>query len=69
MAKKKVEMSVTVSRAELNSIKKILINLRNSCLEGLSGTWDCSSDEGRESFQPMAESCEEIAKLLNIFLD
>ena len=68
MAKKKVEMSVTVSRAELNSIKKLLVNLRNSCLEGLDGTWDCSDDEGRESFEPMADNCEEIAKLLNIKL-
>ena len=60
-------MSVTVSRAELNSIKKLLVNLRNSCLEGLDGTWDCS-DEGRESFEPMADSCEEIANILKIKL-
>ena len=59
-------MSVTVSGAELNSIKKLLALLRNSCLEGLDGTWDCSGDEGRESFEPMVSCCEEIAKLLNI---
>lgn len=61
-------MSVTVSRAELDSIKKLLVDLRNSCLEGLDGTWDCATDEGRESFEPMADNCEEIAKLLNIKL-
>jgi hypothetical protein len=61
-------MSVTVSRAELDSIKKLLVGLRNSCLEGLDGTWDCSTDEGREGFEPMADDCEEIAKLLNIKL-
>lgn len=61
-------MSVTISKAELDSIKKLLVDLRNSCLEGLDGTWDCSTDEGRESFEPMADNCEEIAKLLNIKL-
>ena len=61
-------MSVTVGKAELNSIKKLLVNLRDSALEGLDGTWDCSDDEGRKSFEPMADSCEAIAKLLNIKL-
>ena len=61
-------MSVKVTRAELNSIKKLLTLLRNSCLEGLEGTWNCSDDEGRQGFEPMADNCEEIAKLRNIRL-
>lgn len=53
----------------LSVIKMKLQNLRNSCYEGLDGTWDCSTDEGKESFEPMAESCEEIATLLGIQLE
>lgn len=44
----------------------LLVALRNSCYEGEDGTWDCTTDEGRESFIPMAESCETIARLLKV---
>ena len=49
-------------------IKELLISLRDSCYEGVDGSWDCSTDEGKESFIPMADSCEEIASLLGIEL-
>lgn len=52
----------------LTLLKDRLECLRNSCMEGFDGTWDCSTDEGREGFEPMAEDCEEIAKLLGITL-
>ena len=50
-------------------VKELLTNLRNSCREGEDGTWDCSTDEGRESFIPMSDDCERIAKLLDIELE
>ncbi len=50
-------------------IKSILTTLRNSCKEGEDGTWDCSTDEGREGFNYMVDDCEEIAKLLDIELE
>jgi hypothetical protein len=49
-------------------IKGILTTLRDSCREGEDGTWDCSTDEGKEGFLYMSEDCEAIAKLLDINL-
>jgi hypothetical protein len=49
-------------------IKGILTTLRDSCREGEDGTWDCSTDEGKEGFIYMADDCEKIAKLLDINL-
>lgn len=54
---------------EKEKMKDILTRLRNSCLEGLQQIWDCSTDEGRESFGPMADECEELAKLLGVELE
>jgi hypothetical protein len=53
---------------DVQRIKELLIALRDSCYEGVDGSWDCSTDEGKESFIPMADSCEEIASLLEIEL-
>jgi len=53
---------------DVQRIKELLIALRDSCYEGVDGTWDCSTDEGKESFIPMADDCEEIASLLGIEL-
>lgn len=50
-------------------LKSHLESLRNSCLEGHDGTWDCSTKEGRESFLPMAEAVEKIAQHLGIKLN
>lgn len=51
-----------------DKIKELLTTLRNSCREGEDGTWDCSTDEGKEGFVYMAQDCEVIARLLNIEL-
>lgn len=55
--------------ATKQKVKVLLQMLRDSCLQGEDGSWDCSTDEGREGFVPMAEDCEEIAKLLDIELE
>lgn len=47
----------------------IITRLRNSCHEGLTGLWDCSTNEGREGFEPMIDDCEELAELLGIQLN
>ena len=39
--------------------------LKMSCDEGLDGTWDCSSEEGRESFGDMISIIEMIQNELN----
>ena len=36
-----------------------------SCEEGLSGDWDCSSEEGKESFGDMISIIEIIEQELN----
>lgn len=50
-------------------VKDLLTWVRNSCLEGEDGSWDCSTDEGKEGFICMADNCEEIANLLKIELE
>lgn len=50
-------------------IKGLLESVRNSCLEGEDGTWDCSTEEGREGFIYMSNDCEKIAELLEIELE
>ena len=52
----------------LEKIKLILTTLRDSCREGEDGTWDCSTDEGKEGFLYMSDDCEKIAELLGIEL-
>ena len=53
---------------DVQRIKELLIDLRVSCYQGEDGSWDCSTDEGKESFISMADSCEQIASLLGIEL-
>ena len=62
-------MAVTLGRAELDTAKELLQALRNSCYEGLDGTWDCSTDDGKEGFDDMALICHKIAEILKIQLD
>jgi hypothetical protein len=38
----------------------------NSCVEGLTGEWDCSTDEGRKGFQDMMDGLEKVAERFNI---
>jgi hypothetical protein len=37
-----------------------LRTLRESCMEGLTGEWDCSTAEGREAFMPMIEGIDRL---------
>lgn len=39
--------------------------LKMSCEEGLDGSWDCSSEEGKESFGDMISIIEMIQNELN----
>lgn len=50
-------------------IKNLLQALRDSCKEGYDGSWDCSTDEGKEGFMIMAVDCEVIAEELGIELE
>lgn len=59
----------TMDAKTKEKVKDLLTWVRNSCLEGEDGSWDCSTDEGKEGFIYMAENCEDIAKLLEIELD
>lgn len=49
-------------------LKELLDVLRSSCEEGLDGTWDCSTAEGREAFNSMADNCVDMALILGIKL-
>lgn len=49
-------------------IQEHLQALRDSCYQGFDGSWDCSTDEGKEGFNAMADSVEEVAKMLEIDL-
>lgn len=59
----------TLSRVAIEDIKDRLQSLRDSCYQGEDGSWDCSSDEGKEGFLAMAEALEEIANLIGVDLD
>ncbi len=37
-----------------------LRTLRESCMEGLNGDWDCSTAEGREGFLPMIDGIDRL---------
>ena len=36
-----------------------------SCEEGRDGTWDCSTDEGKEGFNDMKSLLEDAMSLIN----
>lgn len=48
----------------MKNVFDLLTILKMSCEEGLSGDWDCSSEEGRESFGDMISIIEMIEKEL-----
>jgi hypothetical protein len=53
-------------RRQVASVKTELQTLYNSCIEGHTGAWDCSTAEGREGFLAMAQGVKKIAKTLKI---
>jgi hypothetical protein len=48
----------------MKKVFNLLNVLKMSCNEGLNGTWDCSTEEGRESFEDMIIIIEWIEKAL-----
>ena len=40
----------------------------NSCVEGYTGEWDCSTEEGRKGFLDMTDLLRRVAKRHNIDL-
>jgi hypothetical protein len=38
----------------------IIYTLIKSCEEALNGTWDCTTEEGKESFKPMIELLKKL---------
>lgn len=67
MAKKKAP-KIKLTPKNKKQLKELLEVLRNSCEQGLDGSWDCSTDEGREGFNHMADNCVDIALILGINL-
>ncbi len=48
----------------MKKVFDLLAVLKMSCNEGLNGTWDCTTEEGRESFDDMITIIEWIEKEL-----
>jgi len=42
--------------------------LHDSCVEGSTGDWDCSTDEGRKGFDDMIRITERLAKHIGVKL-
>ena len=50
-------------------IKDYLEVLYNSCVEGQTGEWDCSTEDGKEAFKDMAFLIERVSGELEIELE
>ena len=48
----------------MKKVFDLLTILKMSCEEGLDGTWDCSTEEGKESFADMISLIEVIEQEL-----
>lgn len=59
---------VEITPADFYRLSYLLAGLRDCCEEGLDGTWDTSTSEGRESFEDMSDLCQLIAGILKIEL-
>ena len=44
---------------------ELLESVIKSCEEGKDGTWDCTTDEGKEGFDDMASCLEMIKEYIN----
>jgi len=58
-----------MTKFEKLKITECITTLRDSCMEGHNGLWDCSSAEGKEGFLDMSDGLELLAKRLDITLD
>ena len=47
-------------------LQRKFISLMNSCAEGYTGEWDCSTDEGKDGFEAMHEGLQKLAEHFNI---
>lgn len=59
--KKKVE-TVKLLPETQREIRKSMRDLHNSCVEGITGEWDCS----RDGFEAMIEQLDRVHELLGI---
>lgn len=59
---------MNISKEQKDKVAGILQTVRDSCYEGEDGTWDCSTDEGKEGFLAMAEQLESLAEMFEIKL-
>ena len=44
--------------------QRLLNVLKKSCKEGLDGTWDCATEEGKKAFDDMIILIERVQKLI-----
>lgn len=58
-------MKITTSK----QVSFTILTLINSCVEGYTGEWDCTTSEGRDGFLAMKDSLEELAAFLEINTD
>ena len=47
-------------------LKEALVTLWKSCDEGFDGSWDCTTEEGKDGFIAMEDVIEEVMDLLGI---
>jgi len=62
----------TINELYRNHVQRIqsrLNTLLKCCREGRDGSWDCSTDEGKEGFDSMANLVTDIATLLDLDLN
>ena len=57
------------TKKEIKEAMRDIEIVKKSCEEGIDGTWDCSTEEGRESFNDMVDllerACTTINKIIN----
>ena len=58
-------MGIYYGKNKIASIKSQIITLIDSCNEGIDGTWDCSTDEGKGGFKDMISILKNIDKILD----
>jgi hypothetical protein len=51
-------------RNKFNEAMSLIRLVKKSCEEGMDESWDCSTYEGREGFQPMIDCLDEAMEKL-----
>lgn len=52
--------------SDMDKVKTALIRVMDSCHEGRTGEWDCSTEEGYDKFTHMIINLEVMAEELDI---